>query len=692
MACLLLLTHAFLTGAAPHASFAWSMAQLHQTLDFNRPDLAVVRDAFETADPHAAAQALLDHFRERTRPAFYFSQDTITSIAEAARRDFPEEVDATMARADRTVEHAFPSTCAPTIVEWISLPQEIPWTNPPRGGKDLEDTLARSLFWVDLGLAYAYTGDAHYAQAFADQLESWLDHVPLPATTDANRGTVWWTTLNAGLRCESWPWAYYLFLNSPAITPELHARMLAVLAEHALLLHQYHASTGSNWASMEMRGLLNLGILFSEFKESAVWRDYARDTLLKCLKEQVRPDGVQIEQSPSYHNVCLMVFAQAMHLARLNDVRFPEALQNTLAKMATFTLWSLDPQGLLVALSDTDRDNSGRQTLATAALLGIEGPWRSQAKLEPQHYWLFGPEACTVLKDPVPAPPDTLRVFPDAGYVFMRSDWTPAARYAAFDCGPHGGPHGHLDLLNLEIHGYGAMLVADPGRYGYFQAGGKRPEIATPVHNTISLDDASYTPSETAPDQEYELVAAEQRDGWTHVYGRHRAYAHLAGAPTVERRVWFDGQSLWLVLDTVQSGQVHDIQTTWQFAGEGATPLGKAGVLMRYASGPAVAIAAASSPEGALAIESSRIHRVYATQEPADRTVLRLQAANAHTATLICALPPGTAAPSLRVNLRTENGAFPVTVEVAEEGKSFAVTATRDGWSISNNAETQASN
>ena len=41
-------------------------------------------------------------------------------------------------------------------------------------GTDLEHTLMRMLFWVDLGLAYAYTGDNRYSVPFANQLGSWL--------------------------------------------------------------------------------------------------------------------------------------------------------------------------------------------------------------------------------------------------------------------------------------------------------------------------------------------------------------------------------------------------------------------------------------------------------------------------------------------------------------------------------------
>ena len=73
---------------------------------------------------------------------------------------------------------------------------------------------------------------------------------------------------------------------------------------------------------------------------------------------------------------------------------------------------------------------------------------------------------------------------PHSGYYVMRSGSDANARQVIFDAGPTGGSHGHFDLLNFELFGYGTPLISDPGLYTYDTCARRNWAISTPAHNT----------------------------------------------------------------------------------------------------------------------------------------------------------------------------------------------------------------
>ena len=90
-------------------------------------------------------------------------------------------------------------------------------------------------------------------------------------------------------------------------------------------------------------------------------------------------------------------------------------------------------------------------------------------------------------------------VFPDAGYVILRSGATGAEgadrhipeNYIALDYGPHGGGHGHPDKLGFVLYGKGQLLAEDPGCIAYgnpAHAGWFRQTLS---HNTVVVDGKS---------------------------------------------------------------------------------------------------------------------------------------------------------------------------------------------------------
>ncbi len=75
-------------------------------------------------------------------------------------------------------------------------------------------------------------------------------------------------------------------------------------------------------------------------------------------------------------------------------------------------------------------------------------------------------------------------VYPQAGYVFGRSGWTPAASFYSLRFGPGREIHGHDDHLGVTYYARGRDLIVDAGHYGY---------AATPYRSWLQSPEAAST-------------------------------------------------------------------------------------------------------------------------------------------------------------------------------------------------------
>ena len=89
-------------------------------------------------------------------------------------------------------------------------------------------------------------------------------------------------------------------------------------------------------------------------------------------------------------------------------------------------------------------------------------------------------------------------VYAQAGYVFGRSGWTPAASFYSLRFGPGRQIHGHDDHMGLTYYARGRDLIVDAGHYGYtatpYRAWLQSPEAAsTLVLPGVPFSAAAYT-------------------------------------------------------------------------------------------------------------------------------------------------------------------------------------------------------
>jgi hypothetical protein len=356
------------------------------------------------------------------------------------------------------------------VVQGHDFGPDIDWSADPHHYREWTYAINRFPQWVTLASAYWDSGDERYAREFCDQLVDWVRKNPVPRFTSGN-GSYTWRTIECGIRqSTSWPDSLYRVLGSRSFTPEVAAVMTKSMIEHARHLMQW-PSRSNNWLTMESNGLGTIGMLLPELREAATWRDTALRRQYAELDNQVYPDGAQMELTTGYHQVSLHNFLGLAQTAKLNQIPLPGDYYAKLRRMFFYNLLVQMPDGRTPALNDGSL-YAVRESMQTARELYGDPVF---------HWGASGGRQGT-------APTETSHLFPYAGQMVMRSDWSPDALYLLMDAGPYGRAHQHEDKLSIVVHALGKTHLTDPGNYHYDSSPWRLYTIDTPAHNTVMVD------------------------------------------------------------------------------------------------------------------------------------------------------------------------------------------------------------
>lgn len=192
---------------------------------------------------------------------------------------------------------------------------------------------------------------------------------------------------------------------------ELIADLLASLFLQQERLRWNHRT--NNWLTMEMNGLLAATVCTPFNRRTADYRDYAIGMMHASLAEQVLPDHMQVELSPSYHMVCVHNFLPLVERARALGIADPRlaAIEDAAHAMVRAAAQLTLSTGLLPCPQDS------------------------------------GPVAFASLQRYLPdlVPPRGPTILPHAGYAVLRH----GEASVFFDAGPYGASHQHQDKLNV---------------------------------------------------------------------------------------------------------------------------------------------------------------------------------------------------------------------------------------------------
>ena len=337
--------------------------------------------------------------------------------------------------------------------------------------------LNRMCFWTDLARCYKETGNEKYAQAFACQLVSWLDQTGgVPPEADYNGVGSPWRTIEEGLRLMgSWRDAWLAFRNSPSFSADLQVRFRSAALAQARHLMRHPSSVG-NWLLIEMSGAYAFATDFPDNPESPAIRREASRRLVKAVREQVLPDGLQYELSPDYHSVALtcafQMYAKAAASGLLDEL--PLDYGPLLERMADAVLAMTTPSLVQPRFNDC----------FTMCADQIVGPMVSLFPEREDFAWL----ASRRKRGNPPAGETASRYLPWSGFAVMRSDWGSDATYLCFDVGPLGQAHYHQDKLSFTLWKGGEELVFDDGGGQYEESEMRRYAVSGYDHNTLLVD------------------------------------------------------------------------------------------------------------------------------------------------------------------------------------------------------------
>jgi len=545
-------------------------------------------------------ESFSQYLRKRKNPKFFLDFLDDTKSIEIIKDLFPESIGNVLSDADRICQHIFDLLGSGPVflgekIDWhrdfkvnwkwnlqyYSLIKtfnldnyqdiKVPWE------------LSRCQHFVTLGKAYLYSKDEKYAIEFVNQISHWIQSNP------PKFGVNWVCTMDVAIRIVNWIWGFYFFKDSPSLSEDFLLKFFKSILDHGRHIMnnlENKISIPGNHYLSNLVGLVYLGILFPEFKESKEWRSYGINGLIQEMEKQTYPDGTYFEGSISYHRLATEIFLSSTLLILLDefktplpsDIRISNILTETylkrLEKMLDFVLYYTKPNGNVPHLGDADdgrlhilsnygkRDEfDHRYLLCLGSVLFNRPDFKQNAgKIHEEAFWLIGNEGLSSFNSlSMKSEPLKSMAFPDGGYYIMRHE----DLYMIVDCitedskSPSG--HKHNSRLSFEVFAFGKDFVVDPGTYIYI-ADSKWRNIfrSTEYHNTIQID--QYEQNEIDPlklfwlgnQAKVRINKWESNDIYDFLDAEHGGYKRLPEPLTRRRQIFFSkSQKYWIIRDII---------------------------------------------------------------------------------------------------------------------------------------------
>ena len=553
----------------------------------------------------------LCHMRQRQEPPCLLDGPSLQGAADLYPRLFPGRLDRLVAKADRVLRGQFSFLGID-----VEFQDPIPWQQDPSTGRpwpsrfyadlsipfcgNIENRdglgdvkyvweLNRHEFLINVAKAFYLTGDSRYARRVFQTIESWAQGNPYL------QGVNWAGPLEVAVRSLSWLWAYQFVRRWQDVPAALHWEVIKAFYQHGEYLHRHleFYSAPNNHLVGEAAALYLLGSFFPEFGQSAAWRRLAWDVLAVEPERQFYADGGSTEHSNHYHHYCLGFFVLAM-LTRLRQGEpMPEIMRQRLEAALSFSMWMTTPDGTVPRIGDGDDSRSIRFSDAPfwdfRGMLGLGAVVFHRPDMKAvagscseDALWLLGPAAYETYQAlPAQVPAETSRLFPDSGYVILRSGWRRDDHHLCFDVGPLGAglntwdvpafSHGHADMLSLTLSAFGRPLLVDAGFYTFSGSPAwNRYCRDVQGRNTISVDGAS--PAKFNVAGAWSCVA---RPGPIHqesngqqvvVAGSHTGFYGVQGRVAHRRAIVWNREAQWLIRDHLEGEGTHEVEVFFHFA------------------------------------------------------------------------------------------------------------------------------
>lgn len=569
----------------PRDERAVSDADFLRALDPKRRDLAGIRRAAEAGDIDGARRGLVEHFRTRQRPAWFFDfRDGRRGKVVAA---WPGIEQGDRWRADPLLRNRFHLREDNPALVW-DFGEKLRWhTAEMRQLGSTPYRLKRGNFFRDLAMAYGETGRAAYAVKFAAFAERWRKDWPLVVDDAFHPDTALLSrpdgqdTMTMAYRWMAWMDCLYGGIAfAPEVPTETTFGLIKSLWFIALQYRHYEKSvyTPANHHLFE-RGTAPFlcGIMLPEFPEVARLVEQARPVIARHVARSFLLDGGYEERSPAHAVVALHMFLIPLRLAGLNRVRMlgrgEEALIRRCGEMVA-----------LLALPDGSQPDIGdgrylaSDTVRVLGDLGAILKSRASAevlrrlRLNNQVEAKDRPALKRVGRQALPLTAS----YPSAGFFVSRDGWTPRASAMALSVPGTGLPnHAHDDALSLQLIVRGEPMIGTPisELYSYLNRNRQAQKrlirghfYAMTSHNVVLVGGeplrspaslaSSWGPAPTPVQTEW-----EEGDDGVRVASSHEGYPGVR----LSREVVFRHGKGWVVRDRVEGSARKPHVARWHF-------------------------------------------------------------------------------------------------------------------------------
>ena len=533
---------------------------IFEKLDFNKPQLEIVKKLHVSGNEQQALKALLELYQKKENLYLKVSE----TDAKYINSTYPKEVTKTLKTANDVLNQYFLFR-DDWDMEKTNIPyqfkNEIDWKAMPNGDEEWCYMLNRHKYWIDLGKAYLLTGNEKYAKGFVKQVTHWIANNPL----DDSLKNYSWRRIEAGIRCENWIKSFEYVKKSKSITPAFLSKFLESLYQQGVYINSAFSgfSQTSNWGVLEYQGLFNLSLFLDDFKIAPQWQTDAIDKLTTCINLQILEDGTQWEQSPMYHNEVFHCYMNVNLLSQQKGIKLPEVLVQKTKEMAYANVKWQKPNYHQPLLGDSD-DTDLRGLLTLAASIFNDPVLKSRAfnTLDYETLFITGMENNKIYENIPSKFPDFLSAYQQSsGDFYMRSSWEADASYTSFHLKKLGCGHGHDNLLHFTIFANGRDYLIDGGRFSYVDNEWRGVFKNNKSHNTLGVDDLTNSIYKDSWLNTFEArsqgVYTKITTDFDYAEAENTAYKRLADPVFIKRRMLYLKPDVWLVFDSFSANGNH---------------------------------------------------------------------------------------------------------------------------------------
>jgi len=451
---------------------------------------------------------------------FFSSPEEIAAKAAIVAKDFPEEAIALKSTCKDILDHRFnllgygPAGFGFPIKWHCDYRSSKEWAgdvNYLALGQKMFDVIVdkkaglevkvpwdlSNMMWLpSLACSYHLTGNRKYFEAFKNDMSDWIVKNPYPL------GVNWICPMNIAIRAMNM--IVGLTALYPALEKDFLLEAICSLFQHGIAIMAYpelgNNDKRNNHYLTDLAGLYFLGHFFRDTEEGVEWLDFSTKELELELEYQFYPDGVNFEESTSYHRLSSEMLLLCAILARDNGKGFSKDFTDRLHKSLNFTRDILQADGRIPMFGDNDNGRMlqfhGFSKTASADhrhILAVGGEFFNDDSLRfpgknaaAEAVWLLG--SFKSPSRPADKTGPILKKYPDSGYFIIEDKKTKIVIRNARINPSCGGGHAHCDQMSFTLSSGLQEIIVDPGTYLYSSNFEERNCFrSVEFHNTIQL-------------------------------------------------------------------------------------------------------------------------------------------------------------------------------------------------------------